>query len=335
MRIARPDQKKCRTFVRQIRILLSLVAALSATAAQSRDFSSADVHPLDYPTAQAVTYMGKRISERTGGRYSIRVLAQGQGSENYSIQQVRNGMLDMTRVNVATLTSIVPATIVPSLPFLFKSTAHMRRVLDGPIGNEILAGMEQSGFIGLCFYDAGSRSFYSSGKPIRTVADMKGMKVRVPQSGILAAVVQAMGAEAMPMPYDRVYAALKAGVVDAAENNWPSYLSARHYETAKIYSLTEHSMLPSVLVFSKKVWDGLSEEDQVIIRAVAKESMPYMRELWDEREAWARKTVEAAGTQIVSDVDKKSFIDAVAPVYMKFTADPKLQNLVKRIQAAD
>ena len=149
------------------------------------------------------------------------------------------------------------------------------------------------------------------------------MKIRVQQSDMWVAMMQAMGANATPMPYAEVYTALKTGVVDAAENNWPSYESSRHYEAAKIYSLTEHSMAPELLVFSKKVWDGLSKEDQAIIRAAAKESVPYMRKLWDEREAQARKTVEAAGSQIVSDVDKKSFSDAMAPVYAKFAADPE------------
>jgi TRAP-type C4-dicarboxylate transport system substrate-binding protein len=161
------------------------------------------------------------------------------------------------------------------------------------------------------------------------------MKIRVQQSDMWVAMMQAIGANATPLPYAEVYTALKTGVVDAAENNWPSYESSRHYEAAKIYSLTEHSMAPELLVFSKKVWDGLSKEDQAIIRAAAKESVPYMRKLWDEREAQARKTVEAAGSQIVSDVDKKSFSDAMAPVYAKFAADPKLQDLVKRIQAAN
>ena len=145
-----------------------------------------------------------------------------------------------------------------------------------------------------------------------------------------------LGTTALPSdPSIVTYTSLKTGVVDAAENNWPSYESSRHYEAAKIYSVTEHSMAPEVLVFSKKVWDGLSKDEQAIIRDAARQSVPYMRKLWDEREASARKTVEAAGSQIVTDVDKKSFSDAMAPVYAKFAADPKLQDLVKRIQATE
>jgi TRAP-type C4-dicarboxylate transport system substrate-binding protein len=149
------------------------------------------------------------------------------------------------------------------------------------------------------------------------------------------AMMQAIGANATPLPYAEVYTALKTGVVDAAENNWPSYESSRHYEAAKIYSLTEHSMAPELLVFSKKVWDGLSKEDQAIIRAAAKESVPYMRQLWDEREAKSRAAVEAGGATIITDIDRQGFVDAAQPVYAKFASDPKLQDLVKRIQAAN
>ena len=208
-------------------------------------------------------------------------------------------------------------------------------MLDGPIGEEILAAMEAQGFIGLCFYDSGSRSFYSGKKAIKNVGDTKGMKIRVQQSDMWVAMMQAIGANATPLPYAEVYTALKTGVVDAAENNWPSYESSRHYEAAKIYSLTEHSMAPELLVFSKKVWDGLSKEDQAIIRAAAKESVPYMREQWDAREAKARATVEAGGATIISDIDRQGFVDAAKPVYDKFAADPKLQDLIKQVQATE
>lgn len=315
---------------------LATAAALAMGTAHAKEFRSSDVHPLDYPTVQAVMYMGKLISERSGGKNSVKVFGQSTlGSEKDTIEQTKIGALDMVRVNVAPFNNIVPATIVPSLPFLFKSKEHMRRVLDGPIGDEILAAMEAQGFIGLAFYDSGSRSFYSGKKAIKNVADTKGMKIRVQQSDMWVAMMQAIGANATPLPYAEVYTALKTGVVDAAENNWPSYESSRHYEAAKIYSLTEHSMAPELLVFSKKVWDGLSKEDQAIIRAAAKESVPYMRQLWDEREAKARATVEAGGATIISDIERQGFVDAAKPVYDKFAADAKLQDLIKQVQATE
>jgi TRAP-type C4-dicarboxylate transport system substrate-binding protein len=247
-----------------IALIAALAAALVASAGQAKEFRSSDVHPLGYPTVQAVMCMAKLIGERTGGKHGVKVFGQSTlGSEKDTIEQTRIGALDMVRVNVAPFNNIVPATIVPSLPFLFKSTAHMRRVLDGPVGDEILAAMASQCFIGLCFHDSGSCSFYSGKKAIRNVADSKGMKIRVQQSDMWVAMMQA------------------------------------------------------------------------IVRAAAKESVPHMRKLWDEREASARKTVGAAGTQVVSDVDKKSFSDAMAPVYAKFAADPELQDPVKRIEAAD
>src|SRR5687768_279183 len=315
---------------------LATAAALAMGTAHAKEFRSSDVHPLDYPTVQAVMYMGKLISERSGGKNSVKVFGQSTlGSEKDTIEQTKIGALDMVRVNVAPFNNIVPATIVPSLPFLFKSKEHMRRVLDGPIGDEILAATEAQGFIGLAFYDSGSRSFYSGKKAIKNVADTKGMKIRVQQSDMWVAMMQAIGANATPLPYAEVYTALKTGVVDAAENNWPSYESSRHYEVAKNYSLTEHSMSPELLVFSKAVWDTLGKEEQDVIRAAAKESVPYMRQLWDEREAKSRAAVEAGGATIISDIDRQGFVDAAKPVYDKFAADAKLQDLIKQVQATE
>jgi TRAP-type C4-dicarboxylate transport system substrate-binding protein len=162
---------------------------------------------------------------------------------------------------------------------------------------------------------------------------MKGLKVRVQQSDLFVGMVEALGANPTPMPYGEVYTALKTGIVDAAENNWPSYESSRHFEAAKYYTLTEHSLAPEVLVFSKKVWETLSPADQAAIRKAAKESVPYMRKLWDEREQKSRKIVEAAGTQVITIANKHEFIDAMKPVYATFAADPKVASLVKRIQA--
>jgi len=312
----------------------ALAAALALAAhAQARDFRSAEVHPPDYPTTQAVAYMGKLLHERTGGRLGVKVYPNGAlGTEKDNIEQLRLGGLDMMRINVAPLNSVVPETIVTGLPFVFRSTEHMRKVLDGPIGDEILAAMASQGLVGLAFYDSGARSFYSAKRPIRTVADMKGLKVRVIQSDLFVAMVEALGANPTPMPFGEVYTALRTGIVDAAENNWPSYESSRHFEAAKFYSLTEHSLAPEVLVFSKRIWDTLSKEDQAQVRKAAKESVPYMRKLWDEREVKSRKAVEAAGAQVITIADRQPFVDAMKPVYTRFASEPRLAALVKRIQ---
>jgi tripartite ATP-independent transporter DctP family solute receptor len=311
--------------------IAAALALVAAAGAQATEFRSSDIHPDDYPTVLAVRHMGETLSKLTNGKHTIKVYAKSAlGQEKDTIEQTKLGALAMTRVNVAPMNNICPATMVPTMPFLFRDTGHMRRVLDGPIGDEILRSCEEQGFVGLAFYDSGSRSIYTVKKPIKTIADVKGMKIRVQQSDLWVSLMEAMGANATPMPFGEVYTALKTGLVDAAENNYPSYESTRHFEVAKYFNKTEHSMAPEILLFSKKTWDTLSPEDQKAIRAAAKESVGYMRTLWDEREAKSLAIVKAGGAQIV-EVDTASFRAAMKPVYDKFLKDPKLQDMVKRV----
>ena len=314
---------------------MALVACVALSApAGAREFRSADVHPADYPTVQAVKSMGEQLAAQTDGRLGIKVYPNSAlGTERDTIEQLRIGGLDMMRINVAPLNNVVPETIVPALPFLFRSEAHMHAVLDGPVGEQILAAMEEQGMIGLAFYDSGARSIYAATKPVKNLADVSGMKIRVQQSDLFVAMVEALGANPTPMPYGEVFTALKTGIVDAAENNFPSYKSSRHFEAAKYYTMTEHSMAPEVLVFSKVIWDTLSAEDQALIRKTAKESVPHMRKLWDEREGKARQTVEAAGSEIIALQDRQAWVDAMQPVYAKFASSPELQALVQQVQA--
>jgi tripartite ATP-independent transporter DctP family solute receptor len=316
---------------------LATAVALAALPALvgAKEFRSSDVHPEDYPTVRAVMHMGDLLKQRTNGKHSIKVFTGSQlGSEKDTIEQARIGALDFVRINVAAMNNVCPETMVPTMPFLFRSKEHMRKSLDGPVGEEILKSCERQGLVGLAFYDSGSRSLYTVKKPVKSLADVKGMKIRVQQSDLWVALLQAMGANATPMPYGEVYTALKTGLVDGAENNWPSYESSRHFEVAKFYAITDHSMAPELLLMSKRVYDGLPADEQKLIRAAAKESVPFMRKLWDEREAKSRAMVEKAGAQIV-EVDKKSFQDAMKPVYDKFITDPKLKDLVARIQATN
>jgi tripartite ATP-independent transporter DctP family solute receptor len=313
-------------------LLAAACMALAAPAA-ARDFRSAEIHPADYPTTKAVEYMGQLLKERSGGKLGVKVFPNGAlGQERDTIEQLKIGGLDMMRINVAPLNNIVPETIVPALPFIFRSEEHMHTVLDGPIGDEILAAMESQGMIGLAFYDSGARSMYAT-KPIKTLADLQHSKVRVQQSDLFVSMIEALGANPTPMPYGEVYTALKTGIIDAAENNYPSYESSRHFEAAQFYSLTEHSMAPEVLVFSKPIWDRLKPEDQAMVRQAAKDSVPHMRKLWDEREAKSRQTVEAGGAKIGQIEDKQAWTDAMKPVYEKFASTPELQSLVQRVQA--
>ena len=315
-----------------LKFSLCAIAAALAFAAQATEFRSSDIHPDGYPTVEAVKFMGTRLAALTNNRHTIKVFNNSAlGNEKDTIEQTKIGALAMTRVNIAPMNNICPETQVPTMPFLFRSKDHMRKVLDGPIGEEILAACAPQGFIGLAYYDSGARSLYTAKKPVKTLADAKGMKIRVQQSDLWVALLEAMGANATPMPYGEVYTALKTGLVDGAENNWPSYESSRHFEVAKFYSVTEHSMAPEMLLFSKRTWDTLSADDQKAIRQAAKESVPYMRKLWDEREEKSLAMVKAAGSQII-EVDKASFQNAMKPVYDKFIIDAKLKALVKRIQ---
>lgn len=320
----------------------SLLAACVALAScvvwtlpvQAREFRSAEVHPADYPTTKAVEYMGQLLKERSGGKHSVKVFPNAAlGQERDAIEQLKIGGLDMMRINVAPLNNIVPETVVPALPFLFRSEDHMHAVLDGPVGDEILKAMEKAGMIGLAFYDSGARSLYTAKKPVKTLADVKGMKIRVQQSDLFVAMVEALGANATPMPYGEVYTALKTGLIDAAENNFPSYESSRHFEAAPNYTLTEHSMAPEVLVFSKRIWDRLSAEEQAMIRQAAKDSVPHMRKLWDERETKSRQIVEAGGAKIMPVADRQAWADAMKPVHERFANTPALKSLLERVQA--
>lgn len=319
-----------------VAVLAGLLCMALAAPAFSEDkivLKSADTHAEDYPTVQAVKKMGDLLNEWTKGRITIQIFPGRQlGEEKDTIEQTIAGAIALNRVNLAPLNSIVPETAVPALPYIFRSTEHMHKVMDGPIGEELLATLAPHGMIGLAFYDSGARSFYNTKKPIHSPADMQGMKIRVQNSDLFVDTMKALGANATPMEFGEVYEALKTGVIDGAENNWPSYESTRHFEVAKNYTLDQHSMSPEVLVMSKIVWDKLTPEDQALIKKAAKESVPVMRKLWEERVEKAKKIVEANGNDIIFDVDKQPFIDAMGPVYEKYANTPALKDMVKRIQ---
>ena len=314
-------------------LIVTALFAVAATSAMARDFRSADVHAKDFPTNLAVKHMGDELSKATGGKYNIKVFGDSSlGSEKDTIEQVKIGALDMVRVSSAAFNGIVPESVIPSLPFLFRDINHLRKTMYGPQGDKILAGFEKSGFIGLALYESGARSVYSK-KPIKSIADMKGMKLRVIPSDLMVSLVSAMGASPTPMPFAEVYTGLKTGLLDAAENNYPSYDEAKHYEAAPIYSETMHVMTPEVLVFSKKVWDTLSPAEQVEIRKAAKASVPFYVKLWEAREVDAKAAVIKAGAKIVpaSEIDRKGFVEAEKPVWDKYANTPELKALVQDI----
>ncbi len=310
--------------------------ALFATSAIAVNFRSADVHAKDFPTNMAVKFMGEELSKSSGGMDRIKVFGDSAlGSEKDTVEQVKIGALDMVRVNTAAFHGIVPESMIPSLPFLFRDIEHFRKTIYGPQGDKILAAFDKAGFVGLALYESGARSIYAH-KAIRSVADTKGLKIRVQPSDLWVSLISAMGASATPMPFADVYTGLKTGLLDAAENNYPSYEEAKHFESAPVYSETLHVMGPEVLVFSKKIWDTLSPDQQTAIRKAAKASVPYYTTLWEAREKEARAAVLRGGAKIIpaSEIDRKSFVDVERPVWDKFANTPELKALVQDIVTA-
>jgi tripartite ATP-independent transporter DctP family solute receptor len=308
----------------------TVATAFVAGGAQARDFRAADVHNRDYPTVQAVEYMGKVISEKTGGKYNVKVFVSSTlGSENDVAEQVKIGTLDMARLSSATFHGIVPASLVPAYPFVFRDDAHFQKVIRGPVGDDILKAFEPAGFVGLALYDAGARSIYAK-KPVKTPADVKGMKIRVIPSDLFVAMINALGGSAIPIPTSEIYTSLKTGLVEGAENNYPTYEEMRHYEPAPFYSETRHTRIPEVVVFSKKVWDTLSAEEQKVVRESAKASVDYYQKLWDAKMEASKKILVDSKVKF-NEVDHDAFVALEKPVWEKFATSPEAKDLLQKI----
>jgi len=329
------NREETMNLMRKLTTALAVSAALTTAAfAQEIVLKSSDTHPDGYPTVDAVKYMGELLKERSNGRIAVEVYHSAQlGEEKDTIEQTRAGVIDLNRVSMGPFIGLVPETRVVSLPYIFRSVDHMHKVMDGDVGADILAGFEAHGLIGLAYYDGGARSFYNSEKPITSVEDLKGMKFRVMQSDIFVDMVKALGADAVPMPYGEVYSAIQTGVIDGAENNPPSYDTSGHYEVAGYYTFDQHLIVPEILVMSKMTWDKLSADEQAAVKMAAKNSVAYERGAWDSQVLASRNKVAAAGSEIITEIDKQPFIDAMGPVYEKYVDSPELKDLVARIQA--
>jgi tripartite ATP-independent transporter DctP family solute receptor len=313
--------------------ILALLAGATMVSAEARDFRSADNQVSDYPTVEAVQYMARLIAERSGGRHNIQVFHTRQlGEEKDTIEATKAGAIDLNRINVVPMGAYVPTVNVLAMPFLFRSPAHLHKVLDSDIGQEILDAFAPHGFIGLTFYDSGARSIYNNVRPIRSLADLKGLKIRVQQSQLMVDMIKALGAEPVELSYGQVLTGLSTKLIDGAENNWPSYVTTDHYRHAGYYTLTEHLMAPEVLVMSTKAWDGLNEEDRKIFREAARESNKFMRERWRVLEGKSEKQAEAAGIMVIRGIDRQPFEAAMAGIYAKAAADPALGRLIERIR---
>src|SRR6201996_4508255 len=315
-----------------------LTTGLAATPARAQAktvFKASDVQPPGYPTVAATENLGKKLSEATQGRLSLQMFPSMQlGGEKETIEQTQIGAIQMSRVSVGTMGPIVDDINVINMPFLFKNTAHANKMMDGPIGQELLDKITASpnaNLVALCWMDAGARSLYNTKHPIKAIEDIKGLKFRVIGNPIFVDMMNALGGNGVAMGYDQVFSALQTGVIDGAENNMPSYVFSNHYTAAKYYSLTEHLIIPEVLMFSKKAWSALSPDDQGLIKKFAREAQMEERELWNKYEQQAMEKAKAAGCEIVEISDKTPFQNAVKPVWDKY--GPKYQEMIKRIQA--
>jgi tripartite ATP-independent transporter DctP family solute receptor len=308
-----------------------------AFAQQKRSLKASDVHPTGYPTVEAVENLGRKLERTTNGRLSVQMFASMQlGGEKEAIEQAQVGALQLARVSAGLLGPVVDDLNVFNLPFLFRDTAHMDKVIDGSIGQELLDKVTDNPnthLVGLAFMDAGARNLYDTKRPIKDIADVKGLRVRVMGNPMFVDMMNAIGGNGVAMGYDQVFSALQTGVVDGAENNPPSFYFDNHYQVAKYYTLTEHLIVPEILVFSRPTWDTLSNDDQALIKKLAREAQLEERRLWNEKEQQAIDKMKAAGIEIITISDKTPFQKAVSPVWDKYGA--KYAELIKRIQAVD
>ncbi|MDR3591912.1 MAG: TRAP transporter substrate-binding protein [Negativicutes bacterium] len=319
-------------------VLLFLFSALSAGCGSSQPaaeqkpvvLKAYDSQPPDYPTALMLKEMGRLLDERTKGRIKVEVIAGGQlGGEKEATEMMQSGAIGFGHVNASPLTGFVPKMGVLSLPYLFRDIEHLYKVVDGPIGQEMFKELEKNNLVGLVYLDAGARSFYTKSRAINTPDDAKGQKIRVQQNKIFVDTVSALGASATPMGYGEVYSGLQSGMIDGAENNPPSLLAVKHYEVCKFFALDEHSMVPEIIIMSKKVFESLSPDDQKLVRQAAVDAAVFYKKIWNESIEKAYKDLAAQGVTI-SKPDKEPFRKAVAPVYEKY---PEYKELISQIQA--
>jgi len=311
---------------------LPLAFCLSGIVHAEMTLKIAEIHPAGYPTVVAQENMGKKIEDATKGELKFRMFAGGVlGSEKEVVEQVQIGAVQMTRVSLGTLGPVVPDVNAFNMPFVFRDNEHMRKVIDGEIGQEILDKITNSEFnmVGLAWMDGGVRNLYTK-KPVRELEDLKGMKIRVMGNPLFIDTLNAMGAQGVAMDTGEIFSALQSGVVDGAENNPPTMLEHNHFRAAKHYSLTGHLILPEPIVISKTTWNKLTPEQQDIVKKYAKEAQMEERKLWDEKTASSEAKLKEEGVEFI-EVDKKPFYDATAPVREKYGAP--YAELIKRIEA--
>lgn len=333
-------KKKRIAMIFAVMVFLAVIVVFLQPAEQRAEivpeyvFSYAENQAQDYPTTLGALKFAEMVEERTGGRIRILVYAEGiKGAEGEIIRQMKFGGIDFARVSLSQLAEYIPEMNVLQMPYLYTDSAHMWRVLDGEIGISFLSLADEYGLVGLSWYDAGARNFYTADRPITCLEDIAGMRIRVQESDMMADMVEALGASAVKIGYADVYSGIERGIVDGAENNWPSYESMKHDEVAEYYTVDEHTRVPEMQICSAKTWEKLSEEDRDIILECARESALYERDLWKERENASRHTAILRGAKVIelSAEEKKRFQTAVQGVYEKYCGDQ--MDIIDRIIA--
>ncbi len=317
--------------------LLVLVPLLLACSGGQKHKTLKLAHGLDptHPVHKGMLVMAEKVKEKSGGKLTIDIYPSGQlGSEQQCVELLQIGSLALTKVSTAVLESFTDNFQVLGLPYIFRSKEHAFKVLDGEIGEELLLSTERYNIRGLCYYDAGARSFYAINKPVNSPTDLKGMKIRVMKSQTAMNMVKHMGGAPTPISWGELYTALQSGVVDGAENNPPSFYTSRHYEVCKHYSLNEHTRVPDVVIVSSVIWNKLSEQEKEWLQEAANESVEAQRRFWAESERESLKIVKEAGVSITYP-DKGPFADKVKPMLDAYKDQTELYELIKNIQAIE
>lgn len=316
-------------------ITTATMALAIPVAVAAEDWRGWNIHPEGYPNTVALEQFAKEVAETTD--INIQMFNGGVlGSQSDAIEQVRNAALEVGQFNLGPMGPIIPTTNVVALPFIFNDVPHMYRAMDGEVGKIFEAAMSAEGIVPLAWYDSGSRSFYNSERAIKSPADVQGLKVRVMNNDLFVNMVAQMGGNATPMAFGEVYQSLKTGVIDGAENNYPSYESTGHFEVAGFYSITEHLIIPECLCIATQAWDKLDAKTQAAVRTAAVNSANTQRELWSAREAESRAKVEAAGVKVNEVDDKAAFQELMTPLYEDFVAaNPDLASVIEAIRATE
>ncbi|WP_339230500.1 TRAP transporter substrate-binding protein [Oceanobacillus sp. FSL K6-2867] len=322
--------RKAVTFISMLIFVAMLLAACGGSSeedgtgdangsTETKTLRLAENHPDDYPTAIGDKEFARLVKEKTEGRYEIEVYSGGQlGEESEVLEQAQLGTIDLARVNAIPLTQFSQDIGVLSMPYLFEDEEAKWEKLNGEVGQDLLATLDGSNLVGLAFYDSGERSFYNSERPIEKPEDMAGLKIRVQNSELAIDIVETLGASATPMEYGEVYSALQTGVIDGAENNFPSYYTSNHYNVSKYFTVNGYQGNPEVLLASESLWNELSDEDKEAFREAALESVAVQREAWAELTEEAREAVVEAGSELIEVEDVSEWRDAVQPVYDKY-----------------